>query len=48
MIETEIIRKFDDLGRIVIPRSVKQEAFKSTQNEGKLMKFFIKKMEQLS
>lgn len=34
MIETGIIRKFDDLGRIVIPRSVRQEVFGTHKTEG--------------
>lgn len=43
MITTGIIRKFDDLGRIVIPRSVRQEAFESIKNEGKSMEIFYEK-----
>lgn len=43
MIETGIIRKFDDLGRITIPRSVRQEAFGTTKNEGKPMEIFYEK-----
>lgn len=43
MITTGIIRKFDDLGRIVIPRSVRQEVFESTKNEGKPMEIFYEK-----
>ena len=43
MIKTGIIRKFDDLGRIVIPRSVRQEVFGTSKNEGKLMEIFYEK-----
>lgn len=43
MIETGIIRKFDDLGRIVIPKSVRQEAFGTSKNEGKPMEIFYEK-----
>lgn len=40
MIKTEIIRKFDDLGRIAIPRLVRQELFGTIENEGKPMEIF--------
>ena len=40
MIKTEIIRKFDDLGRIVIPRTIRQEAFGTSKTEGKPMEIF--------
>ena len=43
MIKTGIIRKFDDLGRIVIPRLVRQEVFGTSKNEGKLMEIFYEK-----
>lgn len=43
MIETGIIRKFDDLGRIVIPRSVRQEAFGTNKTEGKYIEIFYEK-----
>lgn len=43
MIETGIIRKFDNLGRIVIPRLVRQEIFGTTNNEGKPMEIFYEK-----
>lgn len=40
MVKTEIIRKFDDLGRIVIPKTVRQEAFGTHETEGKPMEIF--------
>ena len=40
MITTGIIRKFDDLGRIVIPRIIRQEAFGTSKTEGKPMEIF--------
>lgn len=40
MIKTGIIRKIDDLGRIVIPRLVRQELFGTIENEGKAMEIF--------
>lgn len=43
MIKTGIIRKLDDLGRIVIPRTIRQEVFESTKNEGKPMEIFYEK-----
>ena len=43
MIKAEIIRKFDDLGRIVIPRTVRQEAFGTCKTEGKEMEIFYEK-----
>lgn len=43
MIETGIIRKFDDLGRIVIPRTVRQKAFGTHNTEGKPMEIFYEK-----
>lgn len=43
MIETKTIRKFDDLGRIVIPKSVRQEVFGTSKNEGKSMEIFYEK-----
>ena len=35
MIKTEIIRKFDDLGRIIIPMTVRKEAFGTSKTDGK-------------
>ena len=43
MIDTGIIRKFDDLGRIVVPRTVRQELFGSTEIQGKPMKILYEK-----
>ncbi len=43
MVNTGIIRKFDDLGRIVIPRSVRQEVFGTSHNDGKEMEIFYEK-----
>ena len=43
MITTGIIRKIDDLGRIMIPREVRREAFGSTSTVGKSMEFFYDK-----
>lgn len=43
MIKTEIIRKFDDLGRIVIPKLVIQEAFGIHETEGRFMEIFYEK-----
>lgn len=40
MIETGIIRKFDDLGRIVIPRVVREKVFGKSMVEGKQMEVF--------
>lgn len=43
MIVTGIIRKFDDLGRIVIPRAVRVAAFGVANVEGKPMEIFYEK-----
>lgn len=43
MIETGIIRKFDDFGRIVIPREIRQEVFGTHKTEGKPMEIFYEK-----
>lgn len=43
MITTGIIRRIDDLGRIVIPREVRKEVFGTTSTEGKPMEFFYEK-----
>lgn len=43
MIKTDIVRRIDDLGRIVIPREVRQRAFKSKNLrdvEGMSVEFF--------
>lgn len=38
---TGIIRRFDDLGRIVIPREVRKTVFSSTDVTGVPMEIFI-------
>ena len=43
MIETRIIRRFDELGRIVIPIAVREAAFGTKNVEGKAMEFFYEK-----
>ena len=43
MIATGIIRRIDDLGRIVIPRDVRQRAFGTPDTEDKPMEFFYEK-----
>ena len=43
MIATGIMRKFDDLGRIVIPKVVREKAFGTTKTEGKQMEVFYEK-----
>ena len=43
MITTGIIRKIDDLGRIVIPREIRKKLFGTSSNEGKPMEFFYEK-----
>ena len=43
MITTGIIRRIDDLGRIVIPREVRKQVFGKTSTEGKAMEFFYEK-----
>ena len=40
---TGIIRRIDDLGRIVIPRAVRQVAFGTPNAEGKPMEIFYEK-----
>ena len=42
MKETGIIRRFDDLGRIVIPREIRRQLFGSVEkSEGQPMEFFM-------
>lgn len=39
---TGIIRRFDDLGRIVIPKDIRRQLFGSAEkSEGQLMEIFI-------
>ena len=42
MIATGLIRRIDDLGRIVIPKTVRKQVFGS-EAEGQPMEFFYKK-----
>lgn len=37
---TGIIRRFDDLGRIAIPKEVRKKAFGTTMTESKAMEIF--------
>lgn len=37
---TGIVRRIDDLGRIVIPREIRKNLYGSTDTTGKLMEFF--------
>ena len=43
MITTGIIRRIDDLGRIVIPREVRKQVFGTSETENKAMEFFYEK-----
>ena len=43
MIETKIIRRFDELGRIVIPIKAREAAFGTKDVEGKAMEVFYAK-----
>ena len=43
MIATGIIRRIDDLGRIVIPKDVRRNAFGKIEVDGKPMEFFYEK-----
>lgn len=40
---TGIIRRIDDLGRIVIPKEVRKIAFGTSNTEGKLMEIYYEK-----
>lgn len=40
---TGIIRRIDDLGRIVIPKNVRKEAFGTEDADGKPMEIFYEK-----
>ena len=37
---TGVIRRIDEIGRIVIPKNVRQIAFGDSHTEGKAMEFF--------
>lgn len=41
MKSTGIIRKFDDLGRIVIPRAVREQVFGTNKVDGVQMEIFL-------
>lgn len=43
MISTNIIRRFDDLGRIVIPKKIRKEALGTPYTNGKPMEIFYEK-----
>lgn len=43
MIKTGIIRRFDDLGRINIPKEVRRNLFGNISTEGKPMEIFYEK-----
>lgn len=43
MIPTNLFRRFDDLGRITIPRAVRLNAFGKSNVEGKIMEIFYDK-----
>lgn len=43
MITTGLIRRLDDLGRIVIPRSVRELAFGTNETSGKELEIFYEK-----
>lgn len=43
VIETAIVRRFDDLGRIVIPRAIREQVFGKANVEGKIMEICYKK-----
>ena len=43
IIETAIIRRFDDMGAIRIPRVIREELYGNANIEGKLMEICYKK-----
>lgn len=43
MIKTGVIRRLDDLGRIVIPKEIRRQAFGTTEVDGKEMEIFYEK-----
>ena len=43
MIKTGLIRRFDDLGRIVVPKEVRKQAFGKTDLTSIPMEFFYEK-----
>lgn len=42
MIATGVIMRIDDLGRIVIPKQVREKAFGTRETDGKPMEIFYK------
>lgn len=43
MIKTDVIRRFDDLGRINIPKEIRRQVFGKSDLTGKPMEFFYEK-----
>ena len=43
MVKTGIIRRFDDLGRIVVPKEVRKQVFGKTDLASVSMEFFYEK-----
>ena len=43
MIKTGVIRRFDDLGRIVIPKEIRKQAFGTPEVDSKEMEIFYEK-----
>ena len=43
MVATGIIRRFDDQGRIVIPKAIRQELFSTEETTGEPMEIFLDK-----
>lgn len=43
MIHSGIVRRLDDLGRVVIPRLVREKAFGTSDTDGLLMEIFYEK-----
>ena len=43
MVKTGIIRRFDDLGRIVVPKEVRKQVFGKTDLASAPMEFFYEK-----
>lgn len=43
MIATNVIRRFDDLGRIAIPKEIRKQSFGTPYTDGKQMEIFYEK-----
>lgn len=43
MINTNIIRRFDELGRIAIPKEIRKQALGTLYTDGKSMEIFYEK-----